>query len=227
MLEDLSRFRWHTGAALRRLDPDEPCPVLFRDVGPKALVAFLEGKLARFAGPQTPLTYMRTVDYQEPYTDHAATGRLVFLAPHRLDPWESGVPNVFVAAATCSAPPATVAYVPGTIDLSLVARAAVRTAAELRDAFGGRDHDARVEHSHRMLVELNGDLDRTERNAEPLRALLQSRERKDREKAREAMLALGLTEEDLCRAWHHLPESRRDFIRAAVSELRGRLVPCS
>jgi hypothetical protein len=30
---DLRRFSYHTGAPLRALEPQEPCPVLFRDLG--------------------------------------------------------------------------------------------------------------------------------------------------------------------------------------------------
>src|SRR5438067_2245238 len=41
------RLRWHTGATLRPLAPGEPCPALFRDVGPAALAVFLRGALRR------------------------------------------------------------------------------------------------------------------------------------------------------------------------------------
>ena len=42
---DLSRFRYHTGATLRRVEEEETCPVLFRDIGPAALATFLRGGL--------------------------------------------------------------------------------------------------------------------------------------------------------------------------------------
>lgn len=226
--DDLGRFRWHTGAELRPIARDEPCPVLFRDVGPKALLSFLAGTLERLAGPQTPITYLRTVEYQEPFVDHARTGRLVLLRPLALGPWHSGVPDVFVARATRTAPSGSVAFVPGAFDLRGVARlsAEVKDARELREALGGRELDARVEHERRSLVELVADLDVTEKLAEPLRRALQSAERVEREGARDAMRSIGLTEHDLCAAWHHLPAERRDFVRAGLGELRGRLAPC-
>ena len=81
--DDLSGFRWHTGATLRPVQPGEACPVLFRDIGPAALALFLRGRLRRLAGPLSPLVYLRTADYTEPYTDYERTGRLV-VQPSRL-----------------------------------------------------------------------------------------------------------------------------------------------
>src|SRR6476660_5579182 len=97
--DDLSAFRWHTGATLRPLAPGEPCPGLFRDIGPLALALFLRGKLPRLAGPLSPIVYMRTADYVEPYTDFERTGRLVLLRPLALGPWHSGVPHIYVSRA--------------------------------------------------------------------------------------------------------------------------------
>src|SRR5262245_45390935 len=97
--DDLSGFRWHTGATLRPLGPEEVCPVLFRDIGPAALALFLRGRLRRLAGPMSPLVYMRTAEYVEPYTDHERTGRLVFLRPLLLHPWHAGTGHVHVARA--------------------------------------------------------------------------------------------------------------------------------
>ena len=37
--------------------------------------------VASLAGPPSPITYMRTEAYVEPYTDHERIGRLVFLRP--------------------------------------------------------------------------------------------------------------------------------------------------
>src|SRR5437660_291858 len=65
--DNLSAYRYHTGASLRPLRPDEVCPVLFRDLGPVALARFLRGQLRRLAGPQSPIIYMRTEEYVEPY----------------------------------------------------------------------------------------------------------------------------------------------------------------
>ena len=61
--DDLSGFRWNTGATLRPIAPGEPCPVLFRDIGPAALALFLRGTLPRLARPRSPIVYMRTAEY--------------------------------------------------------------------------------------------------------------------------------------------------------------------
>src|SRR5580692_10642661 len=96
--ENLTRFRYHTGATLRRLDPDEPCPRLYRDIGPEAMALFLRGRLGRLAGPFAPILYTRTAEYAEPYRDFEPIGRLVFLDSRQLRPWFSGVQHVYVAS---------------------------------------------------------------------------------------------------------------------------------
>src|SRR6516165_1737012 len=94
---DLSRFRYHTGATLRRLGNEETCPVLFRDLGPAGMSLFLGGALKRLAGPMAPILYLRTSRYAEPYTDYENVGRLAVLRPKAIGPWFSGVPEVYVA----------------------------------------------------------------------------------------------------------------------------------
>src|SRR5262245_43147375 len=118
----LAGFRWHTGADLRPLAPDEVCPVLFRDVGPEATALFLRGQLRRLAGPLSPIIYMRTEDYVEPYVDPERIGRLVFLRPLRLHVWHSGVPSIYVASARHLCDPETVGFVPGEVPLAEAAR---------------------------------------------------------------------------------------------------------
>jgi hypothetical protein len=220
--DDLSRYRWHTGAPLRPLAPDEPCPILFRDLGPVALRRFLRGELRRLAGPLTPITYLRTADFVEPYVDHARIGRLIFLRPALLAPWHAGVPRVFVARATRYPDPATIGYVPGDRDLAEAgARAAsMRSALELREELGGARYDAAVEGALLALDALEIELAATERAAAPLRRALQSPRRDDRLRAREEMARLGITEDDLCAAWHHLPRARRDLVRDALDRAR-------
>src|SRR4051812_10889489 len=140
--DPLARYRSHTGADLRPIGPDEPCPILFRDVGPAALARFLRGELRRLAGPYTPITYLRTAAYEEPYTDHEAIGRLVFLRPLCLHPWHSGVPSIYVARATRTGDPATIGFAPGALPLAEVARRAaeVTDVSGLREVLGGRHH---------------------------------------------------------------------------------------
>jgi hypothetical protein len=222
--DDLAPFRYHTGATPRPLAPGEPCPVLFRDVGPVAMARFLRGELRRLAGPLTPLTYLRTEAYAEPYTDYERIGRLVFLRPLLLHPWHSGVPSIYVARATRTADPTTVAFVPGDMPLTEAARLAadLGDARQWREAVGGREYDETAEETGRRLGRLAAELEETERQAAPLRQRLQSG---DREAAREEMARLGITEEDLCAAWHHLPRERRGFLREALGRLRLRVRP--
>ncbi len=221
--DDLSGFRWHTGATLRPVAPGEACPVLFRDVGPAALALFLRGRLPRLAGPLSPLVYMRTAEFTEPYTDHERTGRLAILRPHGLGPWHSGVPHVYVARARPGVDAAAVGFVPGHVPLADAARRAAGAAdvRELREALGGRAHDEAAVAALADLDRLAAELAESERWVGPLREALQSGDRRRREETRAAMARVGLTEGDLCTAWHHLPRDRRGWVTEAARRLTG------
>ena len=212
--QDLSRFRFHTGATLRRLDSAETCPILFRDVGPRALARFLRGELRRLAGPTSPILYLRTSAYEEPYIDYDRTGRLVFLLPERLGPWHSGVSQVFVASADHLVDPETVGFVPGDVPLELAGSmlADVRDIAGLRDAFGGRRYDEGRAESLERLGSLERECARAERLAEPIRRALQSGNRLQADDARAWMERCQITDHDLCAAWHHLSPARRQLL---------------
>jgi hypothetical protein len=220
--DDLAGFRWHTGATLRPLTPGEPCPVLFRDVGPAALATFLRGGLRRLAGPLSPLVYMRTADYVEPYTDYEATGRLVILRPLSLHPWYAGVPHVFVARSRPGVDGAAVDFVPGELPLTEAARLAaeVSNVGQWREALGRHAYDEAVGASLSDLDRLGDELGRAEVLAAPLRERLQAGERQVRERARAEMERVGLTEADLCSAWHHLPRGRRGWIAEALRRVK-------
>jgi hypothetical protein len=222
-VDDLSGFRWNTGATLRPLAPGEPCPVLFRDIGPAALALLLRGVLPRLAGPLSPIVYMRTAEYVEPYTDYERTGRVVILRPLALAPWHSGVSHIYVSRARPGVDFGTVGFVPGDVQLRDAARlvSEVRDTRELREVFGGRAHDEAVAESLHQLDRLGEELARTERIADPLRKLLHSSDRADRERGRAAMARAGLTESDVCTAWHHLPRERRAWIEEALRTVSG------
>jgi hypothetical protein len=216
--EDLSRFRWHTGAALRPIAPDEPCPILFRDLGPAALARFLRGTLERLAGPLSPITYLRTAAFAEPYVDHEATGRIIVIRPLALRPWHAGVPHVFVSRAAPGIDRAVVGFVPGGLDLAAVGRraAGMRSTVELREELGGPVYDDLRAAELARLDRLGEELDATEAAAAPLRRRLQSRDAGERRRARDVMAAAGISEDDLCAAWHHLPRARREAVREAL-----------
>lgn len=219
--EDLSGFRWHTGATLRPVAAEEECPILFRDIGPAALALFLRGQLRRLAGPMSPLVYMRTATYVEPYTDHEQTGRLVLLRPLGLHPWHAGTSHVYVARAHSGIDSRTVGFIPGALPLAEAARLAgeVDDVQRLREILGGRSYDEAVGESLLALDRLGKELACTEVRAAPLRRRLQSSDRGERERARTAMERVGLTEADLCTAWHHLPRERRGWIAEALCRL--------
>jgi hypothetical protein len=228
--DELAGFRWHTGATPRRLSPTESCPVLFRDIGPAALALFLRGRLPRLAGPMSPLVYMRTEDYVEPYTDHERTGRLVILRPLSLHPWHSGVPHVCVARARPGVDAATIGFVPGDRALTAAARMAreLTDTFQWREALGGRVYDEAIAESLYVLDRLAAELAQTEEFAAPLRGRLQSSDRQLRERARTEMERVGLTEADLCTAWHHLPRQRRGEIADALRRVDVALLrPCA
>jgi hypothetical protein len=209
--DNLARFRYHTGATLRRLAPDEPCPRLYRDVGPDAMARFLAGRLERLAGPLAPILYCRTALYREPYRDFEPVGRLVFLQPRELRPWFSGVAQVYVGPVQCDARTVTVGFLPADFDPMCAENVieGVTTLVDLREALGGRVYDEAIAETRASLLRLNRELAEAEAFAEPLRRRLQSSDRAEAEAARDWLSARGLDETDLCAAWHHLPRGRR------------------
>jgi len=217
--DDLTRYRWHTGARLRVVREDERLPVLFRDVGPVALHRFLSDGLVRLAGPQTPLLYMRTADFVEPFVDYARTGRLVFLRPRSVRPWHSGVSGVYVARADRMPPESTLAYVPGDVDFHAIVDAGVASVAALREHLGGHEYDQRSQHDKAQLQHLNAAARRSEARAGPLRRALQSQHRDRRRLARRVMDEAGLDDQALCAAWHHLPETTRTRVDSALGAI--------
>jgi hypothetical protein len=227
--DDLSGFRWHTGATLRPLAEGEPCPVLFRDIGPAALALFLRGELPRLAGPLSPIVYMRTEEYVEPYTDFEKTGRLAILQPPLLGPWHSGLRHIYVCRSRPGVDFGTVGFVPGEVTLADAAGLLkdVTDTRQLREAFGGKAHDEAAAESLHQLERLEAELAATEQLAGPLRKALQSPDRREREEARERMTRAGLTEPDLCTAWHHIPRDRREWIAGALRAGAGRIFDAS
>jgi hypothetical protein len=210
----LARFSYHTGGDLRPLDPDEPCPVLFRDIGPVAMARFLRGQLRRLAGPFSPIIYLRTEEYREPYTDFGRIGRLAFLRPLALHPWHSGIASIYVAHADRMAEASLIGFVHGDVPLARAAEqlAEARHTGELREAFGRHEYDDARADTLTRLDRLNAEHEAAERLAEPLRRRLQSCDSREREHARESMQRIGLDESDLCTAWHHLPGDRREIV---------------
>ena len=220
---NLVRFRWHTGALPTPLQPDEVCPVLFRDIGFEAMLRFLNGDLTRLCGPVSPITYLRTGDYREPYIDFGRTGRLLLLRPLEIAPWHSGLPSIYIGPANALIDPDSMVFVPPDCVLSDVAAryADVRSAAEFSDAMGPSCQADAVADTRLRLTHLRQTHQAAELLAAPLRRAFQSMVQQEREQAYEQMQRVALTESDLCTAWHHMPDDRREFIAAALVELEA------
>ena len=223
--ENLARFRWHTGVNPTPVAPDAAPPLLFRDIGPVAMAQFLSRGLRRLAGPMTPLTYLRTADYREPYIDHGRIGRLVVLRPMELHPWHSGLPHIYIAAAVRIPDAGVMGFVPGDLDLHEAARLldGVQNANEAREAFAAADTFAAREEHLEHLSRLNAEAASTERLAQPLRVALQTGSTSTRERLSDIFAGHGLTESDLCAAWHHLAPGRRERLKEILPLLSEQL----
>lgn len=220
---DLSKFRYHTGATLRPLTDDEPCPLLFRDLGPVGMSLFLAGRLKRLAGPMAPILYLRTADYAEPYTDYEDIGRLVVLRPRAIAPWFSGNPEIFVADASFAPMVECMAYVPTEWATTSGAEALsdLPDPQAIREALGGPIHDERLADLRACLVRLNSERMASELLARPVRRVLQSGAIADREVLRRDMTQYGVSERDLCSAWHHIPRDRRGALNEWLRSRSG------
>jgi hypothetical protein len=220
---DLSRFRYHTGATLRPVETDEPCPVLFRDLGPAGMSLLLSGSLRRLAGPMAPILYLRTSRYVEPYTDYEDIGRLAVLRPLAVTPWHSGVPEVYVASAGLVPMADCMTFVPAAWATADGARAldGLPDPAAVREALGGRLYDKQLADLASRLRQLNTAMGNSERLAHPVRRMLQSGVVAEREKVRGDMARDGISERDLCSPWHHVSRPRReavnDWLRARAA----------
>jgi hypothetical protein len=218
--DDLSPYAWHTGGAVRPMDPETATPLLFRDLGPVAMQRFLEGKLVRLAGPTSPVTYLRTATYREPYADGIEVGRLALLPCALWRPWHAGVDEVFVTRADRAPDLAVITVLPARVDQLRFAREAthMRSTAEAHEHLGA-DYRAWREAHAQHLARFNADASLVEPVAAPLRARYQSADQRERDAARSLMDAIGLTEHDLCGAWHHLTDERRAHVRAALARV--------
>lgn len=220
---DLGEFAWHTGGTPRPLGDGEPQPLLFRDLGPEATLGLLDGRLGRLAGPTSPVTYLRTAQYREPFVDHGHFGRIAVLPSPATAVWHAGIAEVFVASADTAYQPAAMLLVPDDADLVAMTCEAVRMrdARELREHLGGAAHDewqlATAERLRGFARELAG----VEQRAVPLRRAFQSRDPDQRRRARAYMAARGLTEIDLCAAWHHIAPARRAEVAALLRDREG------
>ena len=118
--ENLARFRYHTGATLRRLAPGGalPAPLSRHRAGGDGPLSGRSARAARWPAGADPLQPDCGV-FQEPYRDYEPVGRLVFLKPRELRPWFSGVANVYVASVPRDVASVTVGFLPAHVDPGL------------------------------------------------------------------------------------------------------------
>lgn len=220
---NLTRFRYHTGALPTRLHADEVCPVLFRDIGFEGMLRFLKGDLSRLCGAVSPITYLRTANYCEPYSDFGRTGRLMLLRPLDVAPWHSGLPTIYIAPASVLIDTTSMVFVPPDLPLTKAENLykEMESAEEFSEAMGRGLHADAMTDTRDRLEQLQQTFQAAELRAAPLRQMFQSPAQRKRDQAREQLHKIGLTESDLCTAWHHLSDTRRDLISAALLEVEG------
>jgi hypothetical protein len=148
----------------------------FRDLGIIGTNRYLTGRLTRLAGPLSPITYMRTKNYDEPYQDYDQIGRLVLLRPLTLHLWRSGVPHIYVARSTRLPPMETMALVPGHISLTHAAGilAEAKSLEDVREAFGWKAYDEALRDTRRRIQTLVKEMNAVEEHAGPFRRCFQS-----------------------------------------------------
>lgn len=217
LTENLARYSYHTGAKPTQLQPDEACPPLFRDIGFEAMLQFLNGTLTRLCGPLSPITYLRTAAYREPYIDYGRTGRLLLLRPRETGIWHSGIESIYIAPRNVLIDADSMVFVPADVSLEVAARrfSTATTLDEFREEFGTPCYADAVADTRERLMNLQRTHHEVEQLAAPLRKLFQAMDGPQRDEAQRQMHRRGLTESDLCTAWHHLPDERREFIRDA------------
>jgi hypothetical protein len=207
----------------RPLADDEPCPTLFRDVGPQALQAFLDGKLARLEGPSSPCVFLRDASLPGFTGVVRELGVLVFLQPLQLGPWRSSQPGIWVSELGRMPPAETLGFVPRVESIAQV-EAQLGDAADvaaMREALGGARYDEQVSEAKRALGQYLETWRHIERAATPWRMILAGNSEAERRAALAALAREGVSERDLSVPLFLLPAARRAELAATLSSLAG------
>jgi hypothetical protein len=175
---------------------------------------YLSGRLRRLAGPMAPILYLRTSAYAEPYEDAEEIGRLAIIDPASLAPWHAGSGDVFVASANRTPDPARMVVVPTawTFGDGAERLAGLPDADAVRELIGGQIHRELCESLLARTTSLIRAQEASERHAQPVRLALQTGNPGQRKRIRESMREHGISERDLCSAWHHVPAARRHVL---------------
>lgn len=203
------------------LTPRQCPPVLFRDVGLDAMARFLRGDLQQLNGPLSPITYLRTADYGEPYVDYGRIGRVMLLRPADIAPWYSGISAIYIARRATQIHADSMVCIPADVGLQDAERRFrdVQSTTDFVEAFGSSVYRDAVSDTLQRIDALRRTHESTEQLAAPLRRSFQSTDQRRRDAARTWMQQADLSETDLCTAWHHLSDERRDFIQHALLDL--------
>ncbi|MBI3099240.1 MAG: hypothetical protein HYY93_13520 [Planctomycetes bacterium] len=207
------------GSMPRPIAPGEPCPILFRDVGPDALAAFLLGGIDSLAGPEAAVVWLRSAEVPPPTRATAEFGEIILLRPMSLLPWKVDEPGVYVAAADRAAAAESLGFVPPDLDRRAAAKAAeaMATEAEWGHHLGSEAYDGAKRLAAGRLGEYLAERSLIEEWAAPLRRLFAEVP----ERARSEMERLGLREEDLFGPWFGLDRERREEVRKILMGLGG------
>jgi hypothetical protein len=222
---NLSEAAGLLGLGARPPREDEPCPNLYRDVGPQALSRFLAGKLRRLEGPEARCIFMQDATLPGWSPCARELGLLVLLQPLSVGPWLSGQDGIWVAERGRMAPTGTIGFVPGDMDLRELDRSIedAKTVADLREALGGAEYDEQVEQSRWAIAGYLDELSEVARRSAPLCAALRSSDPQGRERTLQLLESAGLYEKDLMAPWFQLSKERRAEVRLLLAKARWRL----
>jgi hypothetical protein len=209
------------GTTARPLAPDEPCPTLFRDVGPQALHLFLNGKLARLGGPDAGCVFLRDATLPGFSGVVRELGVLAFLQPLALGPWFSGQPGIYVAEPSRMPPPATLGFVPRVESIAEIDRkiADAPDTRAMREALGGATYDEAVAAVTHDLSQYLEAWQHVERESRPWRAIVQGHSDALREAALRALHDQGLHERDLSVPLFQLSKTKRAELAQKLAAL--------
>jgi hypothetical protein len=173
----------------------------------------------------SPILYLRTARYAEPYEDAEEIGRLVILHPSRLAPWHAGYDEVFVADAHMAPDPAHMMVVPMAWSFGVEAErlSGLPNADAVREVIGWQIHRDMCDAMLDRTTSLIAAQEASEQRARPVRQMLQTGTPRQRENIRTSMREHNVSERDLCSAWHHVPVAQREVLNSWL-EIEGQFL---
>jgi hypothetical protein len=216
------------GSHARPLAEDEVCPTLYRDVGPHALHAFLQGKLATLEGPDSLCIFMRDATLPGFSTVVREMGMLTVLEPLAMGPWFSGQSGIYVAERGLM--PRAIGFVPQVESIAEVDAKLeqVSDTETLREALGGVRYDEQVREAKNAVQQYLELWSQVEAQASAWRTLVGGHREALRTAALTALEREGVSENDLSVPLFSLPRARRSELAqklAALAVARAAIAP--